>query len=287
MRFLRLGPRGHEVPCVLDADGRARDISSLVPDLTPAALGDPELCRTVAARLESLPAAREDERIGAPLTGIGKIICIGLNYSDHAEESGMTPPSEPILFQKAVSAVSGPYDPVVLPRESEKTDWEVELGVVIGSPARYVSEDAALDHVFGYCVGNDISERAFQLERGGQWTKGKSADTFAPLGPWLVTAEEVEDPQALSLKLAVNGDVRQDGTTANMIFGVRTLISYVSRFMSLLPGDLILTGTPAGVGAGLKPQVFLRPGDTMTASIEGLGEQRQDIVAHDAEGAGR
>jgi len=227
----------------------------------------------------TLPLVAEPGRIGACLASVPNFFCIGLNYAKHAAETGAEPPKEPILFSKATSALSGPYDPVVIPRNSEKTDWEVELGVVIGRETSYVSEADALDHVAGYCVINDMSERAFQIERGGQWVKGKSAPTFGPCGPWLVTADEVADPQALRLSLDLNGERVQDSDTSDMIFSVREIVSYMSQFMKLMPGDIIATGTPSGVGMGMKPQRFLRPGDVMELRIDGLGEQRQEAVA--------
>ena len=229
---------------------------------------------------KDLPLVSGSPRIGACVGGVGKFICIGLNYSDHAAESGMAVPAEPVVFMKATSAICGPYDDVMIPRGSEKTDWEVELAVVIGKEARYVTEQEALSHVGGYCVVNDVSERAFQLEGTGQWVKGKSADTFGPIGPWLVTADEVPDPQALNLWLEVDGHRYQNGSTATMVFGVAHLVSYLSRFMSLQPGDIISTGTPPGVGLGQKPPVYLRPGNVIRLGVEGLGEQRQTVVPY-------
>ena len=274
MKFLRYGEMGAEKPGVLDSEGRIRDLSGVVDDLAGDVLTDlPEVDP------ESLPLVEGAPRIGAPVGRVGKFMCIGLNYSDHAEEAGMDLPKEPILFMKATSAICGPNDTVRLPRGSEKSDWEVELAVVIGKPAKYVSEAEALDHVAGYCVANDVSERAFQTERGGQWTKGKSCDTFGPLGPWLVTPDEAGDPQNLDLWLDLNGARRQTGNTKAMVFGVAEVISYLSQMMTLEPGDVIATGTPPGVGMGQKPPVYLRDGDVMTLGIAGLGEQRSPVVA--------
>lgn len=273
MRYLRFGEMGAEKPGVLDSEGRIRDLSGMVADIAGDVLADlPQVDP------ESLPLVEDHPRIGAPVGLVGKMLCIGLNYRDHAEEAGMALPEEPILFMKATSAIIGPDDPVILPRGSEKSDWEVELGVVIGKAAKYVTEEDALNHVAGYCVANDVSERAYQIERGGQWTKGKSCDTFGPLGPWLVTPDEVGDPQNLALHLDVNGTRKQDGNTANMIFGVAHVISYLSHMMTLHPGDLIVTGTPAGVGMGFTPQEFLKAGDVMELGIEGLGKQRQRVM---------
>lgn len=279
MKLLRVGPQGHEKPAALDANGTLRDLSAHVADIGGAALSPASLDALRAVDLASLPELAADSRIGACVGAVGKIICVGLNYSDHAIESGMAIPSEPVLFLKPTSALCGPHDDVEIPRGAEKTDWEVELGIVIGKTAKYVSEADALEHVAGYCVVNDVSERAFQLERGGQWDKGKAHDTFAPLGPWLVTADEVADPQDLSLWLEVDGHRYQDGSTRTMIFGVAHLVSYISQFMSLHPGDVISTGTPPGVGFGQRPQVYLRAGQVMTLGISGLGEQRQRTVA--------
>ncbi|MDV4145328.1 fumarylacetoacetate hydrolase family protein [Shimia sp. FJ5] len=274
MKFLRYGEMGAEKPGVLDGEGRLRDLSGVVEDLAGDVLADlPQVDP------ESLPLVEGDPRIGAPVGGVGKFMCIGLNYSDHAAEAGMDLPKEPILFMKATSAICGPNDTVRLPRGSEKSDWEVELAVVIGKPAKYVSEAEALDHVAGYCVANDVSERAFQTERGGQWTKGKSPDTFGPLGPWLVTPDEAGDPQNLGLWLDVNGERRQTGSTKAMVFGVAEVISYLSQMMTLQPGDVIATGTPPGVGMGMTPPVYLRDGDVMALGIEGLGAQRTPVVA--------
>ena len=278
MKLLRYGPAGQEKPGMLDAEGRLRDLSGVVPDIGGAVLSPQGIDALRALDPSGLPLVEGSPRLGPCVTGTGKFICIGLNYSDHAAETGAKVPSEPIIFMKATSAIVGPNDEVEIPRGSEKTDWEVELGVVIGKTAKYVSEDEAMDHVAGYCVINDVSERAFQAERQGQWTKGKSCDTFGPTGPWLVTADEVEDPQNLKMHLEVNGRSFQDGSTATMVYGVRHLVSYLSQFMSLQPGDIISTGTPPGVGLGQKPNLFLKAGDVITLGIEGLGEQRQVCV---------
>jgi 2,4-diketo-3-deoxy-L-fuconate hydrolase len=278
MKLLRVGNWGKERPAMVDADGAIRDLSGVVNDVTGASLLPESLAKLRRINPKDLPLVAGTPRIGACVGAVGKFICIGLNYSDHAAESGMAVPAEPVVFMKATSAICGPNDDVMIPRRSEKTDWEVELGVVIGTEARYVTEQDALSHVAGYCVVNDVSERAFQLEGTGQWVKGKSADTFGPIGPWLVTAEEVPDPQALPLWLEVDGHRYQNGSTATMVFGVAHLISYLSRFMSLQPGDIISTGTPPGVGLGQKPPVYLRPGNVMRLGIEGLGEQRQTVV---------
>ncbi|WP_294640100.1 fumarylacetoacetate hydrolase family protein [uncultured Aureimonas sp.] len=281
MKLLRVGQKGRERPAIRLEDGTLRDLSSLVDDIAGEALSDESLAKIRAADLGSLPTIEGDERIGPCVGRVGKFICVGLNYADHAAESGMAVPSEPVLFMKATSAIVGPNDDVVIPKGSIKPDWEVELGVVIGTEARYVSEADALDHVAGYCVVNDISERHFQTERGGQWVKGKSADTFGPIGPWLVTRDEVADPQALSMWLEVDGHRYQDGSTKTMVFGVAHLVHYISQFMSLQPGDIITTGTPPGVGMGIKPEpVWLKAGNVMRLGIEGLGEQRQDVKAY-------
>ena len=280
MKLVRHGPVGAEKPGILDQRGHLRDLSAHVDDIAGAALTPEGLDRLRAINPESLPVVTGTPRIGACVGRIGKFICVGLNYADHAAESGAAVPPEPVLFMKATSAVCGPNDDVILPKGSLKTDWEVELGVVIGRTARYVTEAAALDHVAGYCVVNDVSERSFQIERAGQWTKGKSADTFGPTGPWLVTADEVPDPQALQMWLDVDGHRYQQGSTKTMVYGVRHLVSYISHFMSLQPGDVISTGTPPGVGMGQKPApIYLRPGQVMTLGIDGLGEQRQTTRA--------
>jgi 2-keto-4-pentenoate hydratase/2-oxohepta-3-ene-1,7-dioic acid hydratase in catechol pathway len=278
MKLLRFGNRGEERPGVVDGDGAIRDLSGIVGDIAGDALLPSSIESLRKVNLKDLPIVEGTPRIAACVGRVGKFICIGLNYSDHAAESGMAVPVEPVVFMKATSAICGPFDDVMIPRGSEKTDWEVELGVVIGKETRYVTEQEALSHVAGYCVVNDVSERAFQLEGTGQWVKGKSADTFGPIGPWLVTADEVPDPQALNLWLEVDGHRFQNGSTSTMVFGVAHLISYLSRFMSLQPGDIISTGTPPGVGMGQKPQKFLRPGSVMRLGVEGLGEQRQTVV---------
>ncbi|WP_404400391.1 fumarylacetoacetate hydrolase family protein [Pelagibacterium halotolerans] len=278
MKLLRYGAPGLEKPGLLAGDGTIRDLSAHVPDIAGDTLLPEGLAALAALDADSLPRVEGNPRLGPCVAGTGKFICIGLNYSDHAAETGAKVPPEPIIFMKATSAIVGPNDDVEIPRTSQKTDWEVELGIVIGKTAKYVSEDEALDHVAGYCVINDISERAFQAERHGQWTKGKSADTFGPTGPWLVTKDEIADPQNLKMWLEVNGHRYQDGSTATMVYGVKYLVSYLSQFMSLRPGDIISTGTPPGVGLGQNPQVFLKPGDVMELSIEGLGTQKQKTV---------
>jgi len=280
MKLLRYGEPGAERPAVLDSKGQIRELTYIVPDIAGNVLSPASLATLRGVDPSTLPAVPGNPRIGPCVAGVGKFICIGLNYSDHAAESGMALPAEPIVFMKATSAICGPNDDVVIPRGSTKTDWEVELGVVIGSTAKYVSQEEALSHVAGYCVVNDLSERAFQLEGTGQWVKGKSADTFGPIGPWLVTADEVPDPQALGLWLEVDGHRFQNGTTRTMLFGVAYLISYLSRFMSLQPGDIISTGTPPGVGLGQKPPLYLRPGNVMTLGVDGLGQQRQRVLAY-------
>ncbi|MGR3700872.1 MAG: fumarylacetoacetate hydrolase family protein [Paracoccaceae bacterium] len=272
MRFVRYGEFGAEKPGVLDAQGRLRDLSAVIPDLAGAVIAD--LPRVDP---ETLPLVPGSPRLGAPVGKVGKFIGIGLNYADHAAEAGMAPPAMPIVFMKATSSICGPHDPVYLPRGAQKGDWEVELGVVIGKRAKYVSEAEAISHVAGYCVVNDVSERAFQMERVGQWTKGKSADTFGPIGPWLVTPDEAGDPQTLDLTLDLNGQRVQTGNTATMIFTVAQIIAHLSEMMTLHPGDVIATGTPPGVGMGMKPQRFLRAGDVMELSIAGLGQQRQEV----------
>jgi 2-keto-4-pentenoate hydratase/2-oxohepta-3-ene-1,7-dioic acid hydratase in catechol pathway len=280
MKLLRYGPRGQEKPGLLDDAGHIRDLSDHVVDLSGDVLGPDRLAQLASLDPASLPAVEGSPRLGPPVAGIGKILAIGLNYRLHAEETGGKPRSEPMLFSKAITALSGPNDPVMIPRGSEKTDWEVELAVIIGTKAQYVDEDRALDHVAGFAVINDVSERSFQKERGGQFIKGKSCDTFAPLGPWLVTKDEVPDPQNLYLHLDLNGERRQNGNTRDMIFGVVHLVSHLSQFMTLMPGDVIATGTPDGVGLGCKPPVFLKPGDVMEVSVEGLGKQRQNVIAY-------
>ncbi|MGD0161911.1 MAG: fumarylacetoacetate hydrolase family protein [Candidatus Sulfotelmatobacter sp.] len=279
MKLVRYGPPHRERPGILDSDGHIRDLSGTVPDITGETLSLASLSSLKSIDLAKLPIAPGAPRIGPCVGGVGKFVCIGLNYSDHAAEAGMKVPSEPVIFMKATSAICGANDDIVIPRGGTKIDWEVELGVVIGLPAKYVSEADAMSCVAGYCAVNDLSERAFQLEGTGQWVKGKSADTFGPIGPWLVTADEVPDPQNLSLWLEVDGHRYQNGSTRTMIFGVRQLVSYVSRFMSLQPGDIISTGTPPGVGMGKRPPVYLRAGNRVRLGIQGLGEQDQRVVA--------
>jgi 2-keto-4-pentenoate hydratase/2-oxohepta-3-ene-1,7-dioic acid hydratase in catechol pathway len=278
MKLLRCGEAGSERPGLLDERGLIRDLSSILDDVAGAALLPASLKKLAELDVSTLPVVPTSTRLGPCVGSVGKFICIGLNYRDHAAEAGMALPSEPVLFMKATSAICGPNDDVVLPRGGTKTDWEVELGVVIGKEAKYVAEQDALSHVAGYCVVNDVSERGFQLEGTGQWVKGKSADTFGPIGPWLVTAEEVADPQNLGLWLEMDGHRFQDGSTRSMAFGVAYLVSYVSRFMSLQPGDLISTGTPPGVGMGQRPPRYLAAGNVMTLGIDGLGTQRQTVV---------
>jgi 2-keto-4-pentenoate hydratase/2-oxohepta-3-ene-1,7-dioic acid hydratase in catechol pathway len=275
MKLLRYGPRGAEKPGMLDGEGRLRDLSGVVGDIAGEVLG--RLDR-LAVDAETLPLVEGNPRLGACVGGTGKFICIGLNYSDHAAETGATVPPEPIIFMKATSAICGPNDPILLPRGSQKTDWEVELGVVIGRAAKYVTEAEALDHVAGYCVINDVSERAFQTERSGQWTKGKSCDNFGQTGPWLVTKDEVPDPQNLKMWLTVGGQTMQSGSTRTMVYGVAFLVAYLSQFFTLHPGDIISTGTPPGVGMGMKPQRYLKAGEVVELGIEGLGRQRQVVV---------
>jgi 2-keto-4-pentenoate hydratase/2-oxohepta-3-ene-1,7-dioic acid hydratase in catechol pathway len=282
MKLLRYGPKGAEKPGLLDAEGQIRDLSDHVADIAGKTLTPAGLSALAAIDPVSLPLVTDSPRIGPCVGQVGKFVCIGLNFADHAEESGMDLPPEPILFFKATSAIIGPDDDVIIPRDAQKTDWEVELGVVIGAEARYVDTSDAMNHVAGYCVINDVSERAFQLERAGQWVKGKSADTFGPIGPWLVTKDEVPDPQNLSMWLEVDGHRHQDGSTKTMVCGVAHLVSYISKFMSLQPGDVISTGTPPGVAMGQTPQPYLRPGQTMRLGIEGLGEQKQRVRAYQA-----
>lgn len=278
MKLLRFGAAGVEKPGLLDPDGVIRDLSAVIEDFNPDTISDATFAKIAALDPKNLPAVSGNPRIGACVAKPGKFICIGLNYSDHAAEAGMQVPPEPIIFFKATSAVCGPNDDVEIPRGSEKSDWEVELGIVIGKQAKYVTEAEALGHVAGYCVVNDVSERAFQLERAGQWVKGKSHDTFGPVGPWLVTRDEVANPQNLRLWLELNGERVQNGSTATMVYGVAHLISYLSKFMTLQPGDIITTGTPPGVGMGMTPQRFLKPGDVMQLGVEGLGSQRQKTI---------
>ena len=280
MKLLRFGPRGHEKPGLLDATGTIRDLSGVVDDIAGNVLSDASLARLRELDPSKLPAVRGQPRIGPCVGRVGKFVCIGLNYADHAAESGLPVPSEPVVFNKWTSAICGPNDDVEIPRGSVKTDWEVELGVVIGKPAKYIDEANALDYVAGYCVINDVSEREWQIERGGQWDKGKGFDTFGPLGPWLVTRDEVPDPQALDLWLEVDGHRYQNGNTRTMVFGVAQLVAYLSRCMSLQPGDVISTGTPPGVGLGIKPSpVYLKPGQSVRLGIAGLGEQLQRTVS--------
>ena len=279
MKLLRYGPPGRERPAMLDADGQVRDVSAHVADLAGATVSLEALDRLRGVDPADLPLVAEPGRIGSCLASVPNFFCIGLNYARHAAETGAKAPPEPVIFSKATSALSGPFDDVVIPRGSVKSDWEVELGVVIGRETLYVSEDEALSHVAGYCTINDLSEREFQAERAGQWIKGKSAPTFGPVGPWLVTADEVPDPQNLRLWLSLNGTVVQDSTTADMIFTVAQIIASMSRYMKLMPGDVISTGTPAGVGLGMKPPRFLKPGEVMELEVEGLGRQRQTTVA--------
>ena len=278
MKLMRVGQPGQEKPAILDAEGKVRDLSAHVKDIGGYAISPEGLKKIAAIDLGTLPVLNE-ERIGACVAGTGKFICIGLNFSDHAAETGATVPPEPVIFMKATSAIVGPNDDVVIPRGSEKTDWAVELGVVIGKTAKYVSEADALDYVAGYCVSHDVSERAFQTERAGQWTKGKSCDTFGPIGPWLVTKDEITDPQNLGMWLKVNGQTMQDGSSKTMVYGVAHVVSYLSQFMSLHPGDVISTGTPPGVGMGQKPPRYLKTGDVVELGIEGLGSQKQTFVA--------
>ena len=283
MKLVRYGQVGKEKPGLIDAEGRLRDLSGVIKDITPDQLSDKALAKLAKVKTDKLPLVRGKPRMGSPVAHTGKFIAIGLNYADHAAESGMPIPKEPIVFMKATSCIQGPNDDVMLPKGSKKSDWEVELGVVIGTRARYVSQKDALSHVAGYCTINDVSEREYQLELGGTWDKGKGCDTFGPIGPWLVTRDEVPNPQALSMWLDVNGQRMQTGSTKTMIFGVAKLVSYVSQFMTLEPGDIITTGTPPGVGMGMKKDgqpapVFLKKGDVMTLGIQGLGEQSQKVV---------
>lgn len=278
MKLLRYGPVGKEKPGLLDDSGVLRDLSAIVPDINPEVLSDAGLARLRKLDPATLPRVKGTPRMGCPVAGIGKFIAIGLNYSDHAAETGSPLPKEPIVFMKAISCIQGPNDPVMLPKGSQKTDWEVELGVVIGTRARYVTQKEALSHVAGYCLVNDISEREYQLERGPQWDKGKGCDTFGPIGPWLVTRDDIANPQKLNAWLDLNGQRRQTGNTKTMIFGVAKIVSYVSQFMTLMPGDVITTGTPPGVGLGMTPPMYLKKGDFMVLGIDGLGEQRQTVV---------
>ena len=279
MKLCRWGKNGYEKPGLVDAEGRVHDLSKVVAQIGAAELSPRSLKRLAKVKPETLPVVANSPRLGVPYVGIGKFVAIGLNYSDHAKEAGMPIPAEPVVFMKATTCISGPGDDVIQPRNSTKLDWEVELGVVIGTKAQYVTETDALDHVAGYCVVNDVSERSFQMATS-QWDKGKGADTFGPIGPWLVTTDEITDPQSLDLWLDLNGQRMQTGNTRTMIFGVARIVSHLSQYMTLLPGDIITTGTPPGVGLGIKPNpVFLKPGDVMTLGIRGLGEQRQTVVA--------
>ena len=277
MKFLRWGEPGREKPGILDSDGNIRDLSVLIRDLRGSVLEVLPALRGIDT--SALPVVKGDVRLGPPASGTGKMICIGLNYADHAAESGLDVPPEPVMFMKAVSAICGPNDPVVIPRGSQKTDWEVELGVVIGRKAKHVSKDKAMEHVAGFTIINDVSERDFQIERQGQWTKGKSCDSFGQIGPWLVTPDEIQDPQNLKMRLRLNGETKQEGSTSTMVYGVAHLVSYLSDFMTLHPGDVISTGTPPGVGMGQTPPRYLKPGDVIELDIEGLGSQRQDVRA--------
>lgn len=278
MKLLRYGPKGKEKPGMLDGEGRIRSLAKKIADIGPDTLSPGALAKLKRLDPNSLPRVPGKPRLGVPLTGIGKLVCVGLNYSDHARETGQPIPPEPVLFTKAITCISGPYDRVPIPRGSVKTDWEVELGVVIGRKARYVDEAKALSYIAGYCVVNDVSEREHQIERAGQWVKGKSHDGFGPIGPWLVSADEIKNPQELAMWLEVNGVRRQNGSTRTMIFGVVHLVSYISRFMTLMPGDVISTGTPPGVGLGMKPPMYLKSGDVVRLGVAGLGEQRQVFV---------
>ena len=280
MKLLRYGPSGREKPGMLDREGNLRDLSKVIFQIDDRTLAPKELAKLRKIDPESLPKVKGTPRLGVPYAGISKFVAVGLNYSDHAAESGMAIPAEPILFMKATTSLCGPNDDIIQPQGSTKLDWEVELGIVIGTKAQYVPESKALDYVAGYCVVNDVSERNFQLERGSQWDRGKGCDTFGPVGPWLVTTDEITDPQTLDMWLDVNGAKRQRGSTRTMIFGCAHLVSYISRFMTLLPGDIITTGTPPGVGLGMKPPTYLNPGDVVTLGIEGLGTQRQRVVPY-------
>lgn len=280
MKLIRYGDKGFERPGVLDSEGTLHSLCGHIDDICGPVLTPDSLNRVGQLDPASLPLVHGTPRIAPCLAGVGKLICIGLNYSDHAAETGAAVPPEPIVFLKATSAIAGPNDDIILPRGSEKTDWEIELGIVIGTKAKYVGEEEAMSHVAGYCIVNDLSERAYQLERSGQWTKGKSCDSFGPIGPWLVTKDEVEDPQNLNLWLKVNGRFMQNGSTRTMVYGVGFLVSYLSQFMSLHPGDIISTGTPPGVGMGMKPPTYLKSGDVIELSIEGLGSQKQTVVAY-------
>lgn len=278
MKLVRYGKLGQEKPGLIDAEGKLRDLSAVIKDISPDQLGDAALARLRKLKTATLPLVKGSPRMGSPVSGVGKFIAIGLNFADHAAESGLPIPKEPIVFMKATTCIQGPNDPVMLPKGSKKTDWEVELGVVIGTKAQYVSQKDALSFVAGYCTVNDLSEREYQIERGGTWDKGKGCDTFGPLGPWLVTRDDVPNPQKLGMWLDLNGKRMQTGSTRTMIFNVAKLVSYLSQFMTLMPGDVITTGTPPGVGLGMKPPLYLKKGDVMALGIEGLGEQHQLVV---------
>jgi len=279
MKLVRFGAVGKEKPGVIDKQGNLRDLSAHIDDISASLLSDERLSELAKIDLETLPLVQADTRLGPCVNGVGKFICIGLNYADHAKEAGMQVPPEPAIFMKATSAICGPTDPILLPRGSVKTDWEVELAVIIGKKAKYVSLEDAMSHVAGYAASNDISERTFQLESPGHWTKGKSCDSFGPLGPWLVTKDEISDPQNLTMWLSVNGQKMQNGSTKTMVYGVAYLVHYISQFMSLMPGDVISTGTPPGVGLGMKPPIYLKEGDKVHLGIEGLGEHHQNVVS--------
>lgn len=281
MKLLRFGPKNHEKPGLLDNSGRIRDLSSIVTDINGTMLSPESLSKINHIDPHTLPLINDEPRIGACVGNVGKFLCIGLNYRDHVAETGKQVPREPVLFSKATSAIVGPYDNIIIPKHSQKTDWEVELGIIIGTPGKYIEEKNALDHIAGFCVINDISERAFQLEGTGQWTKGKSCDTFGPIGPWLVTKDEIPNPQHLKIWLEVDGHRYQNSNTSEMIWNVAFIVSYLSQFFTLHPGDIISTGTPAGVGLGQKPPVFLKPGQTIKLGIEGLGEQMQKTIAEE------
>ena len=279
MKFLRIGSLNQEKPAIIDKDGAVRDLSSVISDLNPTTINQNTIEKIKKINLNKLPKVSEDVRIGSCVTNPEKFIGIGLNYSDHAEETGMKKPEEPIIFIKANSCISGPNDNVVIPKNSKKSDWEIELGIVIGKKAQYISEDGSFEHIFGYCIVNDISEREFQIERSGQWDKGKGCDTFGPIGPYLVTKNEITNVQDLNLELKLNGKIMQKGNTNKMISGVKHIVSYLSHFMTLNPGDIITTGTPPGVGMAKKPQIFLKPGDEMILNIDNLGSQKQKVIS--------
>ena len=278
MKLVRFGAAGDENPGVIDEHGNLRDLSAYIEDITAQNLSDEKLSELSKINLNTLPIMDKSTRLGPCVSGVGKFICIGLNYADHAKEAGMEVPPEPVIFMKATSAICGPTDPILLPRGSVKTDWEVELAVVIGKKAKYVELEDAMSYVAGYAASNDISERTYQLEGSGHWTKGKSCDSFGPLGPYLVTKDEIPDPQNLSMWLSVNGQKMQDGSTSTMVYGVAFLVHYISQFMSLMPGDIISTGTPPGVGLGMTPPIYLKPGDIVTLGVEGLGEHNQTVI---------